>query len=39
MAVIQKSLDHRQKPRKVDECPRDGGYVGIKEDRSLLASS
>ena len=27
------------KTPKVDECPRDGGYVGIKEDRSLLAGS
>ena len=27
------------KTPKVDECPRDGGYAGIKEDRSLLAGS
>ena len=38
MAVIQR-VGSPAKPRKVDECPRDGGYVGIKEDRSLLAGS
>ena len=27
------------KTPKVDECPRDGGYAGIKEDGSLLAGS
>ena len=35
MAVIQRV----GKTPKVDECPRDGGYAGIKEDRSLLAGS
>ena len=38
MAVIAKSWITGKNP-KVDECPRDGGYVGIKEDRSLLAGS
>ena len=38
MAVIQR-VGSPDKTPKVDECPRDGGYAGIKEDGSLLAGS
>ncbi len=38
MAVKQRNWIPGKSP-KVDECPRDGGYAGIKEDGSLLAGS